>query len=122
MAHHRSVSVLVLLHKIRCHSMNSLYGALPMSYVSARVTRCPLVAHRYMCKPPLCTTSQNTRTFIANSVSLWNDLGDPVLFGVGLEGECLLLSYSTRFLSVFSNFSFLFVLFWVDIIGLGSSD
>ena len=36
--------------------------------------------------PPHCKTSQNYRTFVPLSVSLWNDFGDPVFDGVGLEG------------------------------------
>ena len=36
--------------------------------------------------PPRCRTSQFCRTFIPRSVSLWNDLADPVLDGVGLAG------------------------------------
>ena len=64
--------------------MHPLNGALPGLYVPMRVTRGALVAHRYTYAPPRCRTSQYSRTFIALSVSLWNDLANPVFDGVGL--------------------------------------
>ena len=51
-----------------------------------RVTHSGLVAHRYTYTPPRCRTSQYHRTFIPLSVSLWNDLSDPLFDGVGLIG------------------------------------
>ena len=48
------------------------------------VTRGALVAHHYTYAPPRCRTSQNRMTFVLLSVSLWNDLADPVFNGVGL--------------------------------------
>ena len=66
--------------------MHPLNGALPGPYVSARVTRDALVAHRYTHAPPRCRTLQYSRTFIPFSVSLWNDLANPVFDGVGLAG------------------------------------
>ena len=66
--------------------MHPLYGALPGPYVPARVTRGGLVAHRYNYAPPRCRTLQYSRTFILFSVSLWNDLANPVFDGVGLAG------------------------------------
>ena len=53
-AHRRSVAVLCMLDKIRCNPMNPLNDALPGPYVPVRVTRCALVAHRYIY---LCATS-----------------------------------------------------------------
>ena len=50
----------------------------------ARVTRGALVAHRYTYAPPRCRTLQYSRTFNLFSVSLWNDLANPVIDGVGL--------------------------------------
>ena len=50
------------------------------------VTRGALVAHRYTYAPPRCRTSLYRRTFIPRSVSLWNDLANPVFDGVGLAG------------------------------------
>ena len=44
------------------------------------------IAHRYTYAPPRCRTSQYRRTFIPWSVSLWNDLSDPVFDGLGLAG------------------------------------
>ena len=62
-----------------------LNAALPGPYVSVRVTRGALVAHRDTYAPPCCRTSQYCRTFIPLSVSLWNDLDNPVFNGVGLS-------------------------------------
>ena len=83
-AHRRSVAVLCMLYKIRFDPMHPLNGALPGPYVPVRVTRGALVAHRYTYASPRCRTSQYRRTFISLSVSLWNDLADPVFDGVGL--------------------------------------
>ena len=85
-AHRRSMAVLCMLYKIRCKAMHPLNGALPGPYVPVRVTRGALVAHRYTYAPPRCRTSQYSRTFITLSVSLWNDLANPVFDGVGLAG------------------------------------
>ena len=86
LAHRRSVAVLCMLYKIRCNSMHPLCGALHMPYVPVRVERGAVIAHRYTYAPPRCRTSQYRRTFIPWSVSLWNDLCDPVFDGVGLAG------------------------------------
>ena len=51
LAHRRSVSELCMLFKIRCNPMHPLSGALPLSYVPARVTRGALVAHRHSFAP-----------------------------------------------------------------------
>ena len=82
----RSVPVLYMLYKIGCNPVHPLNGALPGSYVPVRVTRGALVAHRYSYAPPFCRTLQYSRTFIPFSVSLWNDLANPVFDGVGLAG------------------------------------
>ena len=66
--------------------MHPLCGALPVSDVPVRVTRGALIARRYNYAPPRCRTSQYRMTFIPLSVSLWNDLVDPVFDGVGLAG------------------------------------
>ena len=86
LAHRRSVAVLCMLFKIKCNPMNPLYSALPVPYVPVRVTRGAVIAHRYNYAPPRCRTSQYRLTFIPLSVSLWNDLSDPVFDGVGLAG------------------------------------
>ena len=86
LAHRRSVAELCMLFKIKSNSMHPLSGALPLPYVPARVTRGALVAHWHSFAPPLCRTSQYRRTFVRLSVSLWNDLSDPVFAGVGLAG------------------------------------
>ena len=76
LAHRRSVAVLCMLYKIRCDPMHPLCGALPVTFVPVRVTRG--AAHRFTYAPPRFRTSQDRRTFIPMSVSLWNDLSDPV--------------------------------------------
>ena len=86
LSHRRSVAVLCMLYKIRCNSMHPLCGALPVPYVPVRITRGALIAHRYTYAPPRCRTSQYLITIIPLSVSLWNDLVDPVFDGVGLAG------------------------------------
>ena len=85
-SHRRSVAVLCMLHKIRCNPVHSLNGALPGTYVPVRVARGVMVAHRYTYAQPRCRTLQYSRTFIPFSVSLWNDLANPVFDGVGLAG------------------------------------
>ena len=64
------------------------YGALPRPYVPVRVTLGALVAYwqRGGSAPPHCRTLQYSRTFIPLSVSLWNDIANPVFDGVGLAG------------------------------------
>ena len=86
LSYRRSVAVLCMLYKIRCNPMHLLCGALPVPYVPVRVTHGTLIAHRYTYAPPRCRTQQNRMTFITLSVSLWNDLVDPVFDGVGLAG------------------------------------
>ena len=85
-AHRRSVAVLCILNQIMCNPLHPLNGALPLPYVPVRVMRGALVAHQYTYAPPRCSTSQYSRTFIPISVSLWNDLANPVFDGVGLAG------------------------------------
>ena len=83
LAHRCSVAVLCMLYKIRCNPMHPLYGAL-VPYVPVQVTRSAVIAYRLTYASPRCRTSQYRQTFIPLSVSLWNDLGDPVFDGVGL--------------------------------------
>ena len=85
-AHGRSVAVLCMLYKIRCNPVHPLNGALPGPCVPVLVTRGALVAHRYTYAPACCRTSQYSMIFIPLSVSLWNDLANPVFDGVGLAG------------------------------------
>ena len=66
--------------------MHPLNDALHGPYVTVRVTRGALVAHRYTYAPPRCRTLQYRRTFVPLSVSLFNYLADPVFDGVGLAG------------------------------------
>ena len=75
-----------MLFKIKSNPMHPLSSALPLLYVPARVTHGALVAHRRSFAPIRCRTSQYRRTFVPLSMSLWNDLSDPVFDGVGLAG------------------------------------
>ena len=75
-----------MLYKIGCNPKHPFCGALPVPYLPVRVTRGALIAHHYTFAPPRCRTSQYRRTFIRRSVSLWDDLVDPVFDGVGLAG------------------------------------
>ena len=86
LAHRRSVAVLCRQYKIRCNPKFPLFGALPELYVPVRVTRGAVIAHWYTYAPPRRRISQCRRTFIPLSVSLWNNLGNPVLDGVRLAG------------------------------------
>ena len=89
LAHRRSVAELYMLFKIKSNPMHPLSGALPLPYCLAlplRVTRGALFTRRHSFAPPHCRTSQHRRTIVPLSVSLWNDLSDPVFVGVGLAG------------------------------------
>ena len=86
LSHRWSVAMLCMLYKIRCNPKHLLCGASHVHYVPVRVTRGALIAHWYTFAPPCCRISQNRRTFIPLSVSLWNHLVDPVFDGVGLAG------------------------------------
>ena len=76
----RSVAVLCMLYKIRCNPMHPLNDALPGPCVPVRVTRDALVAHQFT------YAKQHRKNFVPLSVSLWNDLADPVFDGLGLAG------------------------------------
>ena len=114
LSNRRYVAILCMLYEIRCNPKHPLCGALPVPYVPVRVTRGALIAHRYTFAPPRCRTSQYLRAFIPLSVSLWNDLVDPVFDDVGLEGfksrsNALLLAYIVALsFFVFNYFPFLF--------------
>ena len=85
LAYCRAVAVSCMLYKILCVPMYPLYGALSVPYVPVQVTRGVVITHQYTHAPPRCRTSQYHITFIPLSVSLWNDLGDPVF-------NCVVLS------------------------------
>ena len=86
LAHHRSVAELCMLFKIKSNPMPPLSGALPLLYVTPRVTHGALLAHRQSFAPLCYRTSQYRRCFVPLSVSLWNDLSDSVFDGAGLVG------------------------------------
>ena len=127
LAHRRSVAVLCMLYKIRYNPMHPLYDALPVPNVPVQVICGGVIAHRYIYAPPRYRTSQSRKTFIPLSVSLSNDLSDPVFDGVGLAGftsraNAFLLAYLfAPFLSP-AVFNFSSFILWVGIVGLGSSD
>ena len=85
-AHLCSVAVICTLYKSMCNPIHHHCCALPVPYVPVQVTRDDLIAHRYTYAPPRCRTSQHRKTFISISVSLRNDLANPVFDGVGLVG------------------------------------
>ena len=88
--------------------MHPINDALPGPDVSVRVTRGALVAHRCTYAPIRCRDSHHRRTFVPLSVSLWNDLADPVFDGVGLAGFnsraiTFLLAYAALSLLLYST-------------------
>ena len=115
-AHSWSVAVMCMLYKIRCNPVHPLNGALPLPYVSVRVTRGSLVAHRYTYAPPRCRTSEYSRTFIPLLVSLWTILltqysmgwdwrvprAGPMFFiGLSCSIPTIVFSFSVSLLSVY---------------------
>ena len=66
--------------------MHLLYGALHVLYVPVRVACGAAIKHRCTYGPRRCRTSQQSRTSIPLSVSLLNDLSDPVFDCVELAG------------------------------------
>ena len=114
-SHRRCVAVMCMLYKIRCSPVHPLNGALPGPYVSARVTRGALVAHRYTYAPPRCRTLQYSRTFIPFSVSLLTDLADRSCWcgtgGFQEKGKCFYICLSCSIPTKSSTvFPFLFFL------------
>ena len=76
-----------MVYKIKSNPIHPLSGALHLPYVLSLVSRHgALVVHWHSFTPSHCRTSQYLRTFVPFSVSLWNDLSDPVFDGVGLAG------------------------------------
>ena len=71
-----------------CNPVHPLYGDLHEPHVPVHVTLCAVITHRhrYTCAPPRCRTSQYLITFILQTVSLWNDIGDSAFDGEGLAG------------------------------------
>ena len=118
--HHRSVAELCMLFKIKSNPMHPLSGALPFPHVPAHVTCGALVAHRHSFAIPCLRTSQYPRTIVPLSVSLWNDLSDPVFDGVGLasfksRANAFLFAWSALSLvsPILSSSSFHGLVVWV---------
>ena len=111
-----------MLFKIKSNPMHSLSGSLPLPYVPAHVTRGVLVAHMHSFAPPCCRTSQYRRSFVPLSVSLWNNLSDPVFYGVGLQGFKSRANFPVGMIFFFFFVSYCFIFFflpWVGCVGLG---
>ena len=76
----------------------------------------------------LCDSSlKYLRTFIPLSVSLWNDLGDPIFDGVGLasfksRANTFLLAWLLAIFLSPNVFPFSFFILWVGIVVLGCLD
>ena len=85
LAYRRSVAELCMLFKINSNPMHPLSGVLPLPYVSARVTRGALVAHRVRATS-LQDFSVSQKLCEQLSSQSMNNLSDPVLDGVGLAG------------------------------------
>ena len=85
-AHHRQVAVLCMLYNIRYNPVHPLNGALPGKICSsAGYTRCSGRKSVHLCTASLQNLAVQ-QDFIPISVSLWNDLANPVFDGVGLAG------------------------------------
>ena len=69
-AHRRSIAVLCMRYKIRCQAMHPLNAALPGPYVSLRVTRGALIAHRYTYAPPRCRTAFSPSQCLSGTILL----------------------------------------------------
>ena len=86
-AHHRSEAALCLLYKIRWNPMHPCYVPLPGPHVPALVTHGARshigILIRLLAAVPRSTAEH---LFIPLSVSLLNDLADPVFDCVGLSG------------------------------------
>ena len=106
--------------------MHPLNGALRGPYVLVRVSRVALNA--LLLRGSDRGTSQFHRTLISLSLSLWNDVANPVYVSVGLAGfkswtnafllaKAALSHYSLLLIFPFSSFALL-----VGIVRLGSSD
>ena len=79
-----------------------------------RVTHGALVADRHSFASPRYRTSQYHRTFVPISVSLWNDLSDPVFDCVGLEQNSIAeqMLRADPILFCWPNLLFLFVYYY----------
>ena len=71
-AHRRFVAVLCMMYTIRCNPRYSLYGALPLPCVQARLIRGALVAHRhtYICASSLQNLTVSHDFYFPLSVSV----------------------------------------------------
>ena len=104
--------------------VNILYLGVP--YVPVWVTRCALIKHWYTSAPSLPNIAAR-HPFFFFSVSLWNDLADPVfddvrLAGFGTRADDFLSALFVGFYFAIHCFIFLLVILWCGFAGLGSLD
>ena len=85
-SHRRSVAVLCMLYKIRC---NPVHPLVPVRVTHLdRLCQCWLhaVLWSHICTLMHRLAAEPCSTFIPFSVSLWNDIANPVFDAVGLAG------------------------------------
>ena len=116
-------SRICMLYTIRCNLMHPLYGALPVLYVSVKITCCALLAHWYTYAPSCCRFSKYHKTSIPFSVSMWNDLADPVFDVVGLvcyksRADAFFIDQAAFSFFIFYCFPFLFWLIGCKLLSL----
>ena len=79
-----------------------------------RVTRGALVAHRHSFAPPRCRTSQDRRTFVPLSVSLWNALIVTLCWTGGLQEQSQCFP-----VGMICSFFFCLLLFYIFLPSMG---
>ena len=77
--HRRMVSCLSIFHKLYFNSELSLSSLIPEPLLLPRATRFAEQQHQYAVGVPRCRTNQFQRSFIPNTVGLWNDLPEGIL-------------------------------------------
>ena len=83
--HRRAVSSLCILYKIFHNVNHPLHHELPALYAPRRVTRGALNANSLAFTPIRCNTNQYSRSFIPNTIDLWNELPSSVVESVDLQ-------------------------------------
>ena len=109
LAHCRSVAVICMLHKIRCHPTHPLYGALP---VPVRVTCSAVIALTYApdcCRTTCCTAlllfpcQYLCGTILVTPYAIYLELASPHQE----QGQCLFICLAAHCLFVSRYFLFL---------------
>ena len=123
LSHRRSVAMLCMLCKIRCNPMHPLCGALPVTYVPARVTCGTLIAHRYTYAPPRCSTAGLLFHSQYLSGTIWLTSYSMVWdWRVSRAGPMSFCWPSCFLLFCLQLFSISLLFLYVGSVGLGSSD